>query len=157
MHPVALHRATRQAHRLPAACRFVSQRPPSPRPFEERRSRIVQDEAPEPTTELPPAPKKGLLSRWLGSKEQKPLLDSPPDPERGVEASYRVVKEGVLDSRYKEGEKKWTRLIVALPVAIYLSYELFRRRFQGVEQKQIGVPPKDDLRRVADVERHYEE
>jgi hypothetical protein len=44
----------------------------------------------------------------------------------------------VLDPRYKQAGSVYTRLIVALPIAIYLSYELYRRRFLGVEQKKIG-------------------
>lgn len=53
------------------------------------------------------------------------------------------MREGVLDPRYKEGAKRYTRLIVASPIAIFLTWELYRRRFLGVEQKV--VPAAKDI------------
>lgn len=64
-------------------------------------------------------------------------MEGAQDPARGYEAARKVVKQGVLDERYKRGAKAYTRIIVAMPLVIYLSYELYRRRFLGVEQKKL--------------------
>lgn len=71
-------------------------------------------------------------------------MEGPQDPARGYEASRRVVRQGVLDERYKRGARAYTRIIVAMPIVIYLTYELYRRRFLGVERrKRLGVPVKE--------------
>jgi hypothetical protein len=50
-----------------------------------------------------------------------------------------VVTTGKLDPRYKAAARRWTALICALPIALVLSYELFRRQFLGAEQKKIPI------------------
>ncbi len=54
------------------------------------------------------------------------------------------MREGILDPRYKEGAKRYTRLIVASPIAIFLTYELYRRRFLGVEQKVVPAAKAEE-------------
>ena len=58
-----------------------------------------------------------------------------PDPARGIEASKQVVREGQLHPRYKAAAKSYTRIVVLSPLIIWLSYELYQRRFMGKEQK----------------------
>ena len=65
----------------------------------------------------------------------------PGDLARGIEASKRVVTTGKLDPRYKAAARRWTALICAMPIALVLSYELFRRHFLGAEQKSIPIKP----------------
>lgn len=61
------------------------------------------------------------------------------DPARGLEAARRVVTEGVLDPRYQRAARSYTAIIVALPLALYLSYELYQRRFMGKAQGGVSV------------------
>jgi hypothetical protein len=42
--------------------------------------------------------------------------------------------------QYKHVYKKVNRIYVALPIAIYLTYELWQRRFNGKEQKKLEEP-----------------
>jgi hypothetical protein len=68
----------------------------------------------------------------------------PEDLARAREASIRVVTTGKLDPRYRAAARRWTALICATPIALYLSYELYRRQFMGVEQKKLpSVPVKE--------------
>ena len=120
-------------------CRFASSQPPGPRAYkpaapEERISRhppLPEEPAPEP--------KKGILSRiWPrpGTRAQH-VEPEARNPARGMEAAQRVVREGVLDPRYRPAARRVTALLCALPIAIGLGYELFRRRFLGGEQRKI--------------------
>lgn len=84
-----------------------------------------------------PAKKPGLLSRLLPKPRRDPAVYGPKDPERGMEAAQRVVKTGQLDDRYKGAARRYTLIVVMLPLVIYLPYELYKRRFLGVERKQI--------------------
>ena len=120
-----------------SAVRLVNTAPPPAREYRPAKPAQRPKPTPPPIEELVSAPKPSLLSRILPKREPKPLREGPEDLERGFEASRRVVTEGVLDKRYKNAAKVYTRLIVALPLAIYLSYELYRRRFLGVEKKAI--------------------
>jgi len=52
-----------------------------------------------------------------------------------MEAAQRYVREGILDPRYRPAARRVTAIICALPLALYLTYELFERRFMGKEQK----------------------
>lgn len=61
----------------------------------------------------------------------------PKDPARGLEAAKRAVQTGKLDDRYKSAARKYTALMCATPIAIYLSYELYRRLVLGIEQKEL--------------------
>ena len=108
--------------------------PPPPRPYTPAPPRAT----PRPEfPDLPPV-RLTIYERIFGKRKEKPVPEPEPlDPARGREAAERVVREGVLDPRYKDAAKKYTRLIVASPLAIYLTYELYRRRFEGVEQKTV--------------------
>lgn len=87
--------------------------------------------------DLVPPRRTGFLARLLPKREQKPLIEGPQDQARGFEAARKVVRDGVLDPRYKNASRYYTRIIVALPIVIYTTYELYRRRFLGVGQKAI--------------------
>jgi hypothetical protein len=67
----------------------------------------------------------------------------PLDPARGVAASQRVVREGVLDPRYRGAAVRYTAIIVALPILIYTSWILYERQILGVEQKRRVEMNKD--------------
>ena len=135
----SISKASQWQRTPPIAHRCASTQPPPPRPFNPAVSKRIP---PTPPPEEPPVPKKGILSRiWPFSRTQAAeRVNEPKDPARGAEAARRVVREGHLDPRYKEAAAKITALICALPIAIYLSYELWRRRFMGVERKQIPTP-----------------
>jgi hypothetical protein len=50
-----------------------------------------------------------------------------------------------LHPRYKRAARNYTAIIVALPIALYTSYELLQRRFGGKEQKKrIALPTPDE-------------
>lgn len=72
--------------------------------------------------------------RAIGSTAQE-------NRSRGVATTRRVVTEGVLDPRYKPAARRVTAIIVALPFALYLSYELFERRFLGKERRKFSADP----------------
>ena len=98
--------------------------PPPPRPF---KSSPPPKPAPKiaptstPVEPLPPG------ENWF---EPEPL-----DPERGRAASERVVREGILDPRYKPAARRVTAIICALPILLVTSWMLFEREVMGVEQK----------------------
>jgi hypothetical protein len=59
-----------------------------------------------------------------------------------------VVREGVLDPRYKGAARKYTAIICALPIVIVLSYVLLQRRFMGKEQKKLpAIKVREDAGR----------
>ncbi|KAK0782765.1 hypothetical protein LTS02_012069 [Friedmanniomyces endolithicus] len=111
--------------------------PPEPRAFKpippsERVSKTPQNEAIEVTK----PPKQSLIRRLFSTRPEQPGSNAEPrDITRGLEASQRVVRDGILDARYRPAARRVTAIICALPIAIYLSYELFERRFMGKEQK----------------------
>ena len=59
------------------------------------------------------------------------------DPARGLEAAKRVVTTGKLDERYRGAARRYTALICATPIAIYLTYELYRRLYMGIQPMEI--------------------
>jgi hypothetical protein len=141
--------ATSQWQKLVQQRRLAStQPPPAPRTYRRPPERLPVETPPE----LPPV-KQGILSRLFGSRNKQPVFNETPDPSRGLEATYKVVREGVLEPRYKQAAKAYTRLIVALPLAIYLGWELYRRRFFGVEQKPFPPPKKEKKDGLAEVEK----
>ena len=119
--------------------RYASGQPPAPRPWKQTPPEERISRHPAHPEEPQPERKKGFISRlWpFSSTQPSASTNEPKDPKRGLEATIRVVREGVLDPRYKDAAKKYTRLICALPIAIYTSYELYRRRFLGVQQKKV--------------------
>ncbi|EME49620.1 hypothetical protein DOTSEDRAFT_20051 [Dothistroma septosporum NZE10] len=118
--------------------------PPSPRPYQQTAPEQRSSRRPQcPDTPAAVEQKKSLISRVWPFKlsQQGPIDIGIRDPARGVEAARRVAKGGVLDSRYKPTASRVTALIVALPISIYLSYELIQRRFMGKERKRHVPPP----------------
>ncbi|SMY19764.1 unnamed protein product [Zymoseptoria tritici ST99CH_1A5] len=120
---------------------------PAPRPFkpespEARHSRVSEMQPPEPMDVKPK--RKSLFLRLWPSKPQEPVYLGSSNPERGIEAARRYVKEGVLDKRYAGAASRATALICALPIAIYLSWELYQRRFNGKERKRVAQLPTED-------------
>ena len=67
----------------------------------------------------------------------------PQDIERGRAATQRVLREGVLDLRYKPASRRVTALICALPIVIVVGIELYRRRFLGKEPKVRSIQVTD--------------
>jgi hypothetical protein len=65
------------------------------------------------------------------------LIEGPRNPERGLEAAKNVVRSGKLDERYRRAAWQYTKIICLLPLVIYLSWELYQRRFLGKEQKRL--------------------
>ena len=139
MWPAAIRPTAQWRRTYHTTYRLASSQPPPPRPFKPELSKERTPREPSP----PPEPEKGILSRlWPFSNSQAQRLNGEPkDPARGIEASRRVVIEGKLDPRYKDAARMYTALICALPLSIYLSYELWRRRFMGVDKKQIPAFP----------------
>lgn len=66
---------------------------------------------------------------------------SAPDPEAGRKGAERVVREGRLPEKYRAAARKWTRLMMALPIAIVTSYYLYERLAVGVERKRLVPSP----------------
>ena len=116
--------------------RSASTRPPEARPYRPGLRGELEARQPPQPLEPPEPAKKSFWSRL--SPFGAPVLDTgPKDPERGAEAARRVVKEGVLDPRYKNAARTYTTLIVSSTLAIGLSFELYKRRFRGAAQKPI--------------------
>lgn len=116
----------------------VTRVPPAPQyqPIP-REARITRHpEYPDPQADDAKKPKSGFLSRLWPAKPSEPVYITSQDPERGVEASRRVVKEGVLDARYKRAARSYTAIIVCIPIIIFTTWELWQRRFMGKEQKR---------------------
>lgn len=92
--------------------------------------------------------KKGIIARLWPFKAAEPVYLGAHDPARGAEATRRVVREGLLDPRYKAAATRVTALICATPILLYLTWELYQRRFQGKERKRrplIAPKPGDEL------------
>lgn len=111
--------------------------PPKPREYIAPDARISR----HPKYPEPPEPPKqpSLLSRIWPFKRSKPRQETldfgKPDLNRGIQASRDVVKKGVLNPRYRGIAMRITIAMAVSPVAIYLTYELYERRFGGKEQK----------------------
>lgn len=60
-----------------------------------------------------------------------------PDPQRGIEASLNVARGGKLDPRYRPAARRVLAIMIALPVTLVLSWELYQRRFMGKEKRPI--------------------
>lgn len=108
--------------------RAHSTHPPPPRPY-------------KPGPPPPPAPKTAPTPTPAEPTPPTPswLESEPLDPERGRAASERVVREGILDPRYKPASRRVTAIICALPVLLVTSWMLFERQVMGVEQKVHAV------------------
>jgi hypothetical protein len=113
--------------RTPASIRsYAIQAPPPIKPYQ---TGPLPPKAHKPTptpksTTEPPTPVRSFLDR------------EPLDPARGVAASLRVVREGVLDPRYKPASRRVIAIICAVPIFIVTSWVLFQRQFLGVEQRK---------------------
>jgi hypothetical protein len=99
--------------------------PPPPRPFK-------PGPPPKPAPKI--APTKIVTSEPLAPGENW-FEPEPLDPERGRAASERVVREGILDPRYKPASRRVTAIICALPIFLVTSWMLYEREVLGVEQK----------------------
>ena len=130
-----------------------TQTPPPVRPY---RSQTEDERAalrrPEPEPEAPPQSRtRQFLSRYLNPfHEPAPqpakttadaTVQEPRDPERGVEAAQRVVRQGVLDPRYKADSRRWIAIIIGLSITIGLFPEVWRRTMKGEKRKEVP-PPK---------------
>ncbi|KAF2159254.1 hypothetical protein M409DRAFT_30260 [Zasmidium cellare ATCC 36951] len=139
----------------PSPISTTTSAPPKPRQYvapEERISRYPKFPEPEP----PSPPKRSLFSfiwPFGGAKAQEKVetIDfGKQNLTRGVQASQDVVKTGALNPRYKFVATRLTLAIAFTPVAIYLSYELYERRFNGKEQKpfpmhKVKAPEQDTI------------
>lgn len=120
----------------------LSPAPPEPRSFralsaEERISKHPTDAETRPRH--PKEGRKGLLARMWPSRPAEPVYLGSQNLARGMEATQRVVRDGVLDPRYKAAATRVTALICATPIMLYLTWELYQRRFQGKERKRRPV------------------
>lgn len=120
-----------------------SQPPPEPRPYKSIPAEQKPSKHPDQPEPPSPAAKGGFLSAlWPRRSPSLPRLNTgPQDPARGIEATRRVVKEGVLDPRYRPVARRVTALMCGLTLSIGLGYELFQRRFMGRERKRHHAPP----------------
>lgn len=125
----------------------LSKVPPAPRVY---KSVDIQERKQSPTgpPEQPattPPKKTTLLSRLFPFKPspQAPIHVQSPNPARGLDAARRAVQHGVLDPRYTPAARRILIAVVAAPIAIVTSYELFARRFMGKQQKIPGQKPAD--------------
>lgn len=105
--------------------RTYSTQPPPAGPF---KTGPLPPKAPKPSPQQSkPAPLPDFLKR------------EPLDPARGAAATQRVVREGVLDPRYKPASRRVIAIICAVPIFLVTSWVLFQRQFMGVEQKKRHV------------------
>jgi len=99
--------------------------------------------SPRPKYALPYSTTAALASRQQSQQEQtqnpswqrtrpspgkprRPLPPSPvPQPKKPTEMAYSELKR---DPKFRELNSRWTRLIVALPIAIVTTYYLYQRR-----------------------------
>lgn len=118
--------------------------PPPPRPYKPRPSRppkppVIDETAGTASNPIKqPSLHRRIINRLFSTRDPAPPSPSQPprDLVRGLEASRRVVRDGVLDPRYRPAARKVTAIIVAMPMVIYLGYELAMRRFGGKEVKR---------------------
>ncbi|KAI6788607.1 hypothetical protein KC360_g1097 [Hortaea werneckii] len=101
--------------------------------FSLRDDSIPEEPAPEPK----PAP---------SPPKQQPQQQPSDTAARALEASRRYITEGFKDPRYRSAARRVTAIICALPLALYLSYELFQRRFMGKEQKVRPTKPSGEVK-----------
>lgn len=126
----------------PSARNPTSAHPPEPRSFKAIRAedRLSKHPADLEPRNPPTKPKtKGIFARMWPFKSTEPVYLGEHNPARGMEATRRVVREGVLDPRYKAAATRVTALICATPIMLYLTYELYQRRFNGKGQKKRPV------------------
>lgn len=113
--------------------------PPKPREYIAPESRISRHPEYPKSPEPPILPRASLLSRLWPFKRSKPRQETmdfgKPDLSRGIQASRDVVKQGILNPRYRAFATRLTIIMAVSPVAIVLTYELAERRFGGKEQK----------------------
>jgi len=115
--------------RTPASIRTYATTPPPVKPY---RTGPLPPKAPK----LAPAPIRESTAETAEEPVRDFLYREPLDPARGREASLRVVREGVLDPRYKPASRRVIAIICAVPIFIVSSWVLFQRQFLGVEQKK---------------------
>ena len=138
--------------------------PPQPRPWrkQEPSERVVRQPqwVAEEAKSIPPK-KRSWTHRLFALRddsipEEQPAPEPTPTPSqpkepsdtaaRALEASRRYITEGFKDPRYRSAARRVTAIICALPLALYLSYELFQRRFMGKEQKVRPVKPSGEVK-----------
>ncbi|KAI6816187.1 hypothetical protein KC332_g10752 [Hortaea werneckii] len=95
----------------------------------------IPEEQPGPAPQPTPSPPK--------QQQQSQPSDT---AARALEASRRYITEGFKDPRYRSAARRVTAIICALPLALYLSYELFQRRFMGKEQKVRPTKPSGEVK-----------
>ncbi|KAI7546845.1 hypothetical protein KC331_g5362 [Hortaea werneckii] len=140
--------------------------PPQPRPWrkQEPSERVVRQPQWVAEEAKSAAPKKRSWTHRLFAlrddsiPEERPASEPTPNPStpkqqqpsdtaaRALEASRRYITEGFKDPRYRSAARRVTAIICALPLALYLSYELFQRRFMGKEQKLRPVKPSGEVK-----------
>ncbi|KAI7281148.1 hypothetical protein KC345_g4327 [Hortaea werneckii] len=141
--------------------------PPQPRPWrkQEPSERVVRQPQWVAEEAQSTAPKKrSWIHRLFALRddsipEEQPASESHPIPSppkqqqqtsdtaaRALEASRRYITEGFKDPRYRSAARRVTAIICALPLALYLSYELFQRRFMGKEQKVRPTKPSGEVK-----------
>ncbi|KAK3073759.1 hypothetical protein LTR53_004395 [Teratosphaeriaceae sp. CCFEE 6253] len=111
-------------------------KPPEPRAYRPLPPTERSPKPPAEPSETTKSPQQNFIRRLFSTRSEPHLPPpEPADPARGLEASRRVVMGGVLDPRYRSAAWRVTAAMCAMPFAIYLSYELFERRFRGKEQR----------------------
>ena len=123
-------------------------KPPPPRPSKppvaQERAAAAAPAATAATSSTPtsePSLHRRIITRLFSTRDRTPpssLSASPPprDLARGLEASQRVVRDGVLDPRYRSAARKVGAIIIALPFVFFLGYELAMRRFAGKQVRR---------------------
>ncbi|KAI7547439.1 hypothetical protein KC331_g5019 [Hortaea werneckii] len=140
--------------------------PPQPRPWrkQEPSERVVRQPQWVAEEAKSTSPKKRSWTHRLFALRDDSIPEEQPAPEpaptpsppkqqlpsdtaaRALEASRRYITEGFKDPRYRSAARRVTAIICALPLALYLSYELFQRRFMGKEQKVRPVKPSGEVK-----------
>ncbi|KAI7251920.1 hypothetical protein KC343_g5569 [Hortaea werneckii] len=142
--------------------------PPQPRPWrkQEPSERVVRQPQWVAEEAQSTRPKKRSWTHRLFALRDDSILEEQPAPEpqptpsppkqqpqqtsdtaaRALEASRRYITEGFKDPRYRSAARRVTAIICALPLALYLSYELFQRRFMGKEQKIRPTKPSGEVK-----------
>ncbi|KAI7160166.1 hypothetical protein KC349_g3670 [Hortaea werneckii] len=140
--------------------------PPQPRPWrkQEPSERVVRHPHWVAEEAKSTSPKKRSWTHRLFALRDDSIPEEQPAPEpaptpsppkqqqpsdtaaRALEASRRYITEGFKDPRYRSAARRITAIICALPLALYLSYELFQRRFMGKEQKMRPVKPSGEVK-----------